>query len=159
MAIYMRRATRADCEAVAANLRERDEAELRASDGDPYEAILRGWLASPSFCFTGYDEEGRTLGILGVCEASREWSCPWLIGTKALDLHARDVAKLSVKLFPRVLKRFPNMRNYVDARNTVSIAWLARLGFSLGEPEKHGVAGLDFIPFWIGGDEGCALRF
>lgn len=159
MAIYMKRATRDDCEAVACDLRLRDEAELRASDGDPREAIIKGWLASPSFCFAGYDEHSRALGILGVCEASREWSCPWLVGTNALEFHRRELAVLSVRLFPRIAARFPNMKNYVDARNGVSIAWLARLGFRLGEPVAYGVAGLDFVPFWIGGDDECVLRF
>lgn len=140
-----------------ADIRGADRRELEASDGDVRKAVLRGWLAS-SFCFAGVDAGGRTLGIFGIFREDACWWCPWLIGTNALDAHRRYLVRLSSALFPRLRARFPNMRNYVDARNTQSIRWLARLGFEFGSPAPYGVAGLPFYRFWIGGGDECVIR-
>ena len=63
MAVFLKRASRRDCEAVIADIRPADEAELIASDGDARMVVIKGWLASPSYCWAGYDECGRTLGV------------------------------------------------------------------------------------------------
>ena len=154
MAVFLKRASRRDCEAVIADIRPADEAELVASDGDARMAVIKGWLASPSYCWAGYDERGRTLGVFGVYAESWYWSCPWLVGTRALESRRREFAALSFRVFPRVRARFPNMRNFVDARNSVSIAWLSKLGFTV----ERGPYGLPFIPFWIGGGDECVIR-
>ena len=158
MAVFLKRASRRDCEAVIGDIRPADEAELVASDGDARMAVIKGWLASPSYCWAGYDERGRTLGIFGVYAESWYWSCPWLVGTRALESRRREFAALSFRVFPRVRARFPNMRNFVDARNSVSIAWLSKLGFTMGAPVERGPYGLSFIPFWIGGGDECVIR-
>lgn len=158
MAVFLKRASRRDCEAVIADIRPADEAELIASDGDARMAVIKGWLASPSYCWAGYDERGRTLGVFGVYAESWYWSCPWLVGTRALESHRREFAALSFRVFPRVRARFPNMRNFVDARNSASIAWLSRLGFEMGEAVRRGPYGLRFIPFRIGGGDRCVIR-
>lgn len=158
MAIFLRRAARRDCEALLRNIRPADEAELVASEGDAALAVLKGWLASPSYCWTGFDEYGRVLGVFGVYVEDWYWACPWLVGTRALDFHRREFAGLSFRLFPRVRERFPNMRNFVDERNRASIAWLSRLGFEMGEAVRRGPYGLRFIPFRIGGGDRCVIR-
>ena len=175
MAVFLRRASRRDCEAVIGDIRPADEAELVASDGDARMAVIKGWLASPSYCWAGYDERGRTLGVFGVYAESCDergrtlgvfgvyaeswyWSCPWLVGTRALESRRREFAALSFRVFPRVRARFPNMRNFVDARNSASIAWLSKLGFTMGAPVERGPYGLPFIPFWIGGGDECVIR-
>lgn len=158
MAIFLRRASRRDCEAVAADLRPADLAELSASDGDARAAVVRGWLASPSYCWAGFDERGRALGIFGVYTENWYWSCPWLVGTNALADHRREFAAVSFRVFPRLRERFPNMRNFVDARNAASIRWLSRLGFSFGEAVARGPLGLPFLPFRIGGGDECVIR-
>ncbi|WP_157102254.1 hypothetical protein [Cloacibacillus porcorum] len=155
--IYLVRARRRHCLETVRGMREADRRELAASSGDVEMAVLRGWLSS-IFCFAGVDEAGRTLGVFGVFREDAHWWCPWLVGTDALEEYPRDVARLSVSLFPRLRERFPNMRNYVDSRNGKSIRWLARLGFSFSGPVPHGVAGLDFYMFWIGGENECVIR-
>lgn len=140
-----------------ADIRAADRRELEAADGDIQRAVLRGWLGS-SYCFAGIDSRGRMLGIFGVFREDAYWWCPWLIGTSALEEHRRDFVRLSAALFPRLRERFPNMRNYVDARNVKSIRWLTRLGFNFGSPVPYGDAGLPFYRFWIGGGNECVIR-
>lgn len=155
--IYLVRATRRHCLETVLDIRPADRMELEASSGDAKMAVLRGWLGS-SYCFAGVDARGRTLGVFGVFREDTHWWCPWLVGTRALDDYPREVARLSVLLFPRLRKRFPNMRNYVDARNASSIRWLGRLGFQFCGPEPYGVLGLPFYRFWIGGECECVIR-
>lgn len=155
--IYLVHAKRRHCLETVRDMREADRRELTASSGDAEMAVLRGWLGS-SYCFAGVDTCGRTLGIFGVFRESAHWWCPWLIGTEALDEYPREVARLSLLLFPRLLARFPNMRNYVDARNVRSIRWLRRLGFNFNGPMAYGVAGAAFYRFWIGGEDECVMR-
>ncbi|MDY2983873.1 MAG: hypothetical protein SOR75_00900 [Synergistes jonesii] len=155
--IYLVRATRRHCMETIDDMREADRRELEAAEGDVKIAVLRGWLGS-SYCFAARDGRGRTLGLFGVFREDAHWWCPWLIGTSALDECRRDFVRLSAALFPRLLKRFPNMRNYVDARNERSVRWLKRLGFQFGAPEPYGVAGLPFYRFWIGGGDECVIR-
>jgi hypothetical protein len=46
-----------------------------------------------------------------------------------------------------MLSLFPVLENMVDARNTKSIKWLKRLGFTFGPPLPHPHSGLPFYPF------------
>ena len=155
--IYLVRAKRCHCYDTIRAMRDVDRLELTASSGDSGMAVLRAWLGS-SYSFAGVDEHGTTLGVFGVFREDHHWWVPWLIGTAALDVHHRDFMRLSRALFPRLLKRFPNMRNYVDARNKRSILWLSRLGFQFYGPAPYGVAGLPFYRFQIGGDCKCVMQ-
>lgn len=155
--IYLVRAERCHCVETARDLRAADRRELQAAEGDAEMAVTRGWLGS-SYCFAGVDARGRTLGLFGVFRENAHWWCPWLVGTEALDDYPRDVARLSVSLFPRLRERFPNMRNYVDSRNVRSIRWLRRLGFNFSGPAPYGVSGLPFYLFWMGGGDECVIR-
>ena len=150
--IYLVRAARRHCLETIQNIRGADRRELLAAVGSVEEAVLRGWLSS-TFCYAGVDELGRTLGIFGVYRANYIWDVPWLIGTKALDEHNRELVRLSRTIFVRLRKRFPNMKNYVDVRNHKSVIWLKKLGFIFGAPVPYGVQRAPFYPFWIGGEE------
>ena len=48
--------------------------------------------------------------------------------------------------------------NFVDNRNIKAQNWLRWLGFTLEEPEPHGVAGLPFRRFWMRKAERSAPR-
>ena len=151
-------ATRQHCLEVASELRPEDEAECRARfGGGAAEQIVRSWLCSP-FCVAGVDEDGRALGVCGVSREDAEWWCPWLVGTTELDRRLRELARLSLLLFPLFAARFPRMRNVVAAENKRSVRWLARLGFEFYGREY--INGCEFLQFRFGEERGeglCAL--
>lgn len=59
---------------------------------------------------------------------------PWLLGTNAIEKHSRAFWRRSPEFRDQLLSRYLVLRNLVDARNTVSIRWLRRLGFTLMDP-------------------------
>ena len=138
MAVFLKRASRRDCEAVIADIRPADEAELVASDGDARMAL---WTRV-TFWFRGKNGHRKVDDF-----ATNRWFTA-----------NRRARFFSFRVFPRVRARFPNMRNFVDARNSASIAWLSKLGFTMGAPVERGPYGLPFIPFWIGGGDECVIR-
>jgi hypothetical protein len=46
-----------------------------------------------------------------------------------------------------MLKAFPHLVNFVHAKNTTSVRWLRRLGFTLHEAVPYGALGEPFHPF------------
>jgi hypothetical protein len=68
----------------------------------------------------------------------------WLLATNEVERHPVTFYRESKKLFPRVAEGYDRLVNWVDARNTLSLRWLAWLGFETGPPEPFGVRGLDF---------------
>jgi hypothetical protein len=69
---------------------------------------------------------------------------PWLVATKEIERHPVRFYRISKKLFPSLAEGYERLVNWVDARNTLSLRWLAWLGFEMGPPTPFGVRGLDF---------------
>ncbi len=63
---------------------------------------------------------------------------PWLLGTDALERHARDFLRGSLHWVAEMRQRYTLLQNVVDDRNVVSKRWLQWLGFTLSDPQPFG---------------------
>lgn len=147
-------ATRELCEAVADRLRPEECVEVRAaSDDSPLEAVLRGYLDSDLCRVALLGAE--PLCIWGVRRENWYWRRVWLLGTDAVPKHRMTFLRASRRFLPRVLERFPHLRNWCDASYVKSLRWLKWLGFTIYPAEAYGSQGLPFcrLEIHLNGDE------
>lgn len=143
-----REATQADIEALVPRLRQTDidECEALFGRGTTLDVTLHG-LRPDGVAFVAV-RDGMTVAVFGLCPG--EWpgyGVPWMVGTNELDKCGRELmaeARNCLKVWHRF---YPTLMNVVDARNTKSIRWLKRLGFTVRNPIPMGVDGLPFHPF------------
>ena len=143
-----RQAEPGDIAYIAANLRQADRDELRAACGDlPVRDILADALARSTLCWTATTEDGVPLCLFGVAPISlmSDTGSPWLLGTD--PVYYRAIAREGRDYVQQMLAVYPHLLNFVDARNTRSVRWLARIGFQIHPAVPYGAAGLPFHPF------------
>lgn len=141
--------TREHCIAIARSMRQHDIDEIYAARRmTPYAALYEGFIAS-NLCLTGLDKQGRLLGMFGVTQdyENVRYHVPWLLASDKIEKQWIAFLRTSKLLLPRLLQTYGRLRNYIDARNTKSIAWLKYLGFDMEEPKPYGALGLPFILF------------
>jgi hypothetical protein len=144
--VEIRSATVAD--ALALVLRQADCEEVETLTGrDPHEALVESVERSAA-AWAGL-ADGELVCLFGVVPLTLVGitGIPWLLGAESVTRYGRPFLRRNRAWLREMLREFPVLRNVVDARNTVSIRWLAWLGFTLGTPQPMGVRGLPFIPF------------
>ena len=146
--ITFREATPGDIEELVPRLRQADIDECEALFGrDTVLATALHGLRPDGVAFVAV-REGITIAVFGVCPGEKPGhGVPWMVGTNELDKCGRELmaeARSCLNVWHRF---YPTLMNVVDARNTKSIRWLKRLGFTLRAPEPMGVGGLLFHPF------------
>jgi hypothetical protein len=134
---------------VAANLRRADQEELDAVFGpltDPLDAIGRSVMLSSHYWTLAAAEP---LAVFGVAPLSLLGGvgAPWLLGTEKIFTAPSALVREGRRYVQRMLAVYPHLLNYVDARNTRSVRWLARLGFEIQPAKPFGAAGLPFHRF------------
>jgi hypothetical protein len=96
------------------------------------------------------DGEDR-VAMAGVCpysdSAAGERGRPWMVGVDGLERHKRVFASMTAPLTERMLVEYPWLSNVVHNANQLSIAWLRRSGFTIGEPETDARTGVVFCQF------------
>lgn len=129
-----------DVYALAPRLREEDVREAKEIWGvAPESALITSYNESSEswsvFC------RGKIIAMFG--RVDYKWgAAPWLVGSPELTDHKLLMsAKVS-----EVLKEWQGqvniLRNSIDARNTSTIAWLERIGFSIRDQEAHSPNGM-----------------
>lgn len=135
--------------AIASGMRAADVEEVRASLGlNPQEA-LEFSLSSSTMAWTG-TVDGEPVCMFGVSRRSMldgSVGTPWLLGTDAIERHQAAFLRRNKGIVKEMLAAYPVLRNWVDARNTLSIRWLKWLGFEFGSPVPYGPHGIAFYPF------------
>lgn len=134
---------------VALNMRDEDRAEIKASHGaDPLTALIAS-VEGSDLKWTITDEQLGVIGIFGVGRSVGEprRGSPWLLATPDLELRYISFLRQARGYVQQMQDAYPFLENWVDARNTVSIKWLAWCGFTLDEPETFGVEGRLFRRF------------
>lgn len=135
---------------IAENLRKADRQEVIAATGatSMKEAIAEAVLRS-SHCWTGALPDGEPVTIFGVAPVALLGSVgsPWMLGTERMFDFPRVLMGEGRRYLTRMLRLYPHLVNYVDARNARSVRWLARVGFTVHEPQPFGEAGLPFHRF------------
>ncbi len=138
-----------DMEFVAAHMRVADLREVWASTALPPREALR-FSASVSHETWAARLNGVPACIwgLGIGSALTGVARPWLLGTDAIARHPARFLRRSRGTVEAWGSRHPLLENWCDARNELSLRWLAWLGFTLEEPAPFGPFGFPFVRFW-----------
>ena len=131
-----------------ANLRPADFAECLAYGHADLGASLESCVRRSMLCWTGLID-GELAAILGVAPINTLTGIgsPWMLGTPVLERHQRVLVRRTPEYIAKMLKAFPHLVNFVHAKNTTSMRWLRRLGFTLHEAVPYGALGEPFHPF------------
>lgn len=141
----MRPACMLDAVHIAERMREADRREVMASHGlSPLAAACSSVQASLDPMAALVD--GEVMAIFGVAENGNV-ATPWLLGADGVEQYHFAFLRLSRGWIKDMRSRYALMRNWVDARNEVSIRWLRWLGFEIQKPEPYGIEGRPFHPF------------
>lgn len=137
-----------DAALLIANLRAADRAECQAYGQGDIAAGIEASVRRSILCWSGW-VDGELAAILGVAPVNvlTGMGSPWMLGTPVLDRHQRVLVRSTPEYIARMLKAFPHLVNFVHARNTTSVRWLRRLGFTLHEAVPFGPLGEPFHPF------------
>ena len=137
-----------DVEILIANLRPSDLAECRAYGKPDIAAGIESSVKRSMLCWTGL-VDGELAAILGVAPVSvmTGIGSPWMLGTPVLDAHSRILVRETPGYIAKMLNAFPHLVNFVHAKNTTSVRWLRRLGFTLHQAVPYGALGEPFHPF------------
>lgn len=144
--IWIRPTQIGDAELLAANLRASDRAELEACGFDDMLAPVAGSVTVSTLCWTALVDD-QVACVIGVSPLEGRTGSPWMLGTPLLDQHSRVLVRKTPEYIARMLRVYPHLLNYVHARNSTSVRWLRRLGFTLAEPQPYGARGELFHQF------------
>ena len=112
---------------------------LAAGHSDMRQVLAHGVAKSTWACTAAVG--GVPAAIFGVAPLSPNLldptGVPWLLGTDLVPQHQRALARLAPRYITEMLRAYPRLMNVVHARNTVSLRWLERMGFSIHPPHRH----------------------
>lgn len=145
----MREPTREDVDILVANMRPADMAELLAThDCDPHHALLHAISISPHRWAMDVNGELGFIGGFVPVSLLGGIGSPWLLGTTLLNRYPGALTKVAMHYRDIGLGLYPVLTNYVDARNTKSIRWLRRLGYTIAdEATPYGPQRMPFYKF------------
>lgn len=137
-----------DAAELAANLRPADLAECQAYGREDIAAGIASSVNRSMLCWTGL-VDGELAAIIGVAPINVMGGIgsPWMLGTPVLDQHSRVLVRRTPEYIAKMLNAFPHLVNFVHAKNTTSVRWLRRLGFTLHAAQPFGALGEPFHPF------------
>lgn len=138
-----------DTDALAANLRIEDYNELKASSALPIRDQIQHAVAISLYPGAALGARGELLCLFGAAPFGLmgDIASPWLLGTDALPRYPQALTKGAQRYLTQIGQQYPRLMNYVDARNTTSIAWLRRIGFEFDEAEPFGPLKMPFHRF------------
>lgn len=131
------RATFADAEDLALNLRDADKAELVDIAGvDPVLTLKRGVLMGlPSLTLRTLDNE--LAGILSVVPLGASGGLISMSGTRVIEENRVAFLRGSRDVIAHLDTKFDTLFNVCDARNVVHLRWLRWMGFHLIRKIDH----------------------
>ena len=144
--------TRELIDVIASDMRQADAAEVWASNRHtPIEALMTGWsMSEGSVIVTVNDEPCVMIGLV-IRDILSGTGVPWLLGTENALKYKRQFITQVPAIIDEMLDKCPELFNYVHVENKVSIKWLKRIGFTMGNPEPYGVDGEMFHKFHMSG--------
>jgi len=147
--IVARAAEPADATALAPRLRAADVEEIHAAFGpvDIADALRASLRSSVKAWTATLDGEPLFIGGVGCLSFVSGVGSPWLVAAEEATRYPAALTRVAKGFVPEMLELFPRLENWVDVRNKASAAWLARLGFTLYDPEPYGPQGLPFHRF------------
>jgi hypothetical protein len=132
---------------ISEHVREADKVEMADYNNmTPLESLKASLRNSKGEAWTGLVDD-IPVTMFGVAKPNYIW----LVGTT--DIHKYDKLFLikSRKILKELMEKHSILENYVQAKNTRSVQWLAWLGFNMEQPEPMGVNNELFCHFWLEG--------
>lgn len=124
---------------LAVNLRHADREELNALGHSEFEKVIADSVASSKKSWAAF-VDGRVALIAGVAvhPTDENIGIPWMLGTDLLLAHKKQFVRITSPYLALVSEGFVCLANAVHVRNSVSIAWLKRLGFTINDAAPFG---------------------
>lgn len=133
---------------IASHMRIEDVAEVvAAGSATPYDSLVQSVGHSKACCVALY--KGIPLSIFGLGKMTHlSDGLIWMLGTNYVRDYPKEIMHYTRRVLKEMHNECPVLYNYVHARNTVSIKWLASLGFTIEDPEPRGPYGELFHKFY-----------
>lgn len=149
MTVTYRPAVLEDAAEITPNLRASDVEELTLSYGPNLEECLRQSIAGSAEVETA-EVDGKIIAILGISDAAgKDIGIPWLVCTNEYRQYGRNIFKDSKAHVLRWEKQYKVQVNMVYSKNTTTINWLKRIGYTIGPlHEEWGYAKAPFYQFY-----------
>lgn len=139
---------------IAEHMREVDRQEVFAMRGEDSDLhyVLTNAVKRSSWCACGLADDGTPVSLVGVAPVSLIGGigAPWMLATDRAHEFRGALIRIGQEYIQAMTAQYPELINYVDARNTASIRWLKRLGFTIHEAAPMGQQGLPFHKFTMG---------
>lgn len=119
---------------IADNLREADQAEVRATFGKAtdFRAMLRESLAGSTVAWVILDRSGLPVSMFGAAPHLVDGvGIAWMVGTEGMLAEAIHIARHTPEYLAQMLAAYPTLWANVDARNEISMRWLEWAGFKI----------------------------
>ena len=152
--VSIRDATNNDAAWVAEYMRKADITEVYRSSGKgPLESLDIG-LEVSTRCMS-LVVNGVPIAIFGIASSALgrlgnegEYGSIWMLGTDELVKKQKIMMQLAGPFIDALSEGYVAIGNYVDAENTVHIAWLKRMGFKfIGVDHEYGPLKSHFLQF------------
>lgn len=128
--------TPAHVDALVARLAPKDLAAFRALGTGDVAAALNWGLDASTYAWAALEGD-EPLCIGGVVpERQTGFGRPWMVAQPALERHPRRLLRESREQLAMIRREYPVLENYVSCDYPKSLAWLAWLGFTIGDEEQ-----------------------
>lgn len=151
--VEVRWPTEQDVRDLVAGMREADRAELEASIGHGVdEAGAMADVVARSSHAWAIIVNGK-LGMIGGLfpmgtVLGGDEAQPWMMATTHMERAPGTLMKVALRYLSVMKRCYPRLSNHVDARNTKSIRWLRRMGFTVhSHTVPFGPYSMPFHPF------------
>ncbi len=134
-----------DLDAIASDLRPADRAEMMAAHGDLPAIDIISASVGMSWDARTLVIDGSPAAVFGCAGRPDGIGVPWALGTPACDRAGRAMIVEGRRYATKWVSAHRGLANIVHAENRRSIAWLKRVGFSIGEPLT--IRGAPFLTF------------
>ncbi len=150
--VRIRKTQMADAEYLAKHLRPGDLREIAALGVSPRTAVMESVRASDRV-WTAFDK--RVLMIFGVSDPlfSKTPAVIWALGTPECSRYKRDMLRIGRAVVRNLLRSYPGLENWCDARYSESVRFVRHLGFTVEKPREWGVNGEPFCRLHISTQE------
>lgn len=138
---------------IAPYVRQCDRDEVWAQTHlDVAEALEMALGQSPETTFSCH-LDGKVVAIFGVVEdvalsdTTSRAGILWMLATNDIYEHVGLFHEHTAAWLEYYRGQFDYIANWVDARNTAAVKWIAQVGFTVHDPVPHGPDGLPFHYF------------
>jgi hypothetical protein len=131
--VIVRPASSSDVRAVANNLRPEDAREVETSSGMASNEAVPLSASISRHCYSvSLDKHSDPFAVFGACDdlSIEGLGVVWMVGTPQLSKARVWVMRTAPHILDAFQEKYPEgLHNYVDARNTLHLGWLVRMGF------------------------------